>query len=307
MAKVTPGKDAPGRGKSLRGRVVFRTNRGLLVAQKWPRPRGQPKTEQHKQQVEWFRQAQQLAKRADPKTQATIRQAVHRSPLMPRDLATSLMAGRAYSLARGPRDVIRSIRAMTEVSKALDLISNSPGDTLIRGASTWVGAPLPMIGPSWLNPAPELAWTLEQVPSSFAWKGTMFTAVQPTAIGQLGAILDLDPAATYRAAIATLDLTDQITSILYSLPTVPGREGREFVAFDLNFVANTNDRVAMIVGRTDATGTYALPTLFLDAVYLPLPGRAQGWCRAATILPAIGDTITTGTTGTNTVFPRASF
>lgn len=307
MAKVTPGKEAPGRGKSLRGRVVFRTTRGVLVAQKWPRPRGRPKTEQHRQQVEWFRQAQQLAKRVDPKTQATIMKAVHGGPLMPRDLATSLMAGRAYSVARGPHDVIRSARAMSEVSKSLDIISDLPGNTLVRSDQNWIGVPLPSIGASWLNPAPELAWTISQSPSAFAWKGTTFTANQPIVINQLATIMTLDAVATYRAAIATLNSSDEITSILYSLPMTPGRTGREFVPFELSLVCNTDDRIAMMVGRTDATSTTPIATFFLADVHLPIPARQQGWCRAATILPTIGDTITTDETGSNTVFPRASF
>lgn len=307
MARVRPGAQLPGRVKSLRGAVYYRVWRGVAIACKWPSPRGKPKTPEHRQQVAWFTQAQKLANRVDAKTQMTIRQAVHRTPLMPRDAATSLMAGRMFALRGGENLFIRSRRAMSEVSRSLDVISNIPGQTLIRGPDFWQGqAPVATAG-GWIQPMPELGWTLGVSGGSLSWLGSIVAPAVPISITRIAAIVEVVLGGTWQGAVARLDESNAIVEWSASATTTPATIGRQLLTWDLATVLAAGERYALLAGRIDAPdGTRAQIAGIANGSY-PWPGTRSRFGSIFEATPGIGSTVSDTGAGCHAVNVFASF
>jgi len=145
MAKIQVDKFGKDKGPSLRGVGQMYTRNGGIVFAAWPRKRGKPKTPGHKDRVDFFTKANQLAKYACAEQQNLLRAASAGTPFMPRDWQVSFMAGRAVQVDFPASGSIRSYRAMIQTSFALDQLPNgtTPGYTLQRGAQNWEAVPWP--------------------------------------------------------------------------------------------------------------------------------------------------------------------
>jgi hypothetical protein len=122
----------------LSGQLIFRVNRGQLVAQRWPRKRSRPLHPHTVEQNQWFREACLLAKYADRNSQRIALDATRNSPLLARDILLMAMSGRHFviDLPDGKK-VIPTVMTKA-VSDSLDAISQHPGSVLVRAPDGWI-------------------------------------------------------------------------------------------------------------------------------------------------------------------------
>jgi len=88
MAWVTPRPEGGGSRIAHANRLVLRVSRGKLVAQAWPKKRGNQQTDFQRQTVKNFVDAQFLAKHGDPGQWLVAMEATKKTGLYPRDLLT---------------------------------------------------------------------------------------------------------------------------------------------------------------------------------------------------------------------------
>jgi hypothetical protein len=117
-------------------------SQGELRVRKWPRKRGRAKTTAERARQETFRAVQMVSKFMAPQIVNAVTKAVQGTPLMPRDLLTSMLYGRLAMFIMDDGRKLWPVTARNEVSEALDALSQTPGDMLIRTESGWVGIPL---------------------------------------------------------------------------------------------------------------------------------------------------------------------
>ncbi len=129
------------RTPSHRGSYYVREWRGQLVVSRWPRRRSRPLPQKTRDQIEWFRQANLLAKYVIAEQQVLAREITAGTPLLPRDLLIAAMAGRLYSATLDDGRTIYSMAAANDVSQNLDIIAQAPGDILVRGPTAWTRVP----------------------------------------------------------------------------------------------------------------------------------------------------------------------
>lgn len=125
------------RGASLRGRVMIDTFRGALRVRKWPKKRGPPKSELQAFWVDWFVQANRLAKYADGLAQARAIQMTKGSGLYPRDVHLMAMRGRLYTWSTPDGWRWYSMAAIGDISESLDVLAQTVGDILVRATDRW--------------------------------------------------------------------------------------------------------------------------------------------------------------------------
>lgn len=111
---------------------------GQERARGWPKKRGKKLHPTTIDQNEWFRQAQWATKFMPAEMYWKVAQAVQGSPLLPRDILTMMMAGRLLAFTGPDGTTIWSRQVLSDVSDALDAITNSPGAMLIRGEDGWI-------------------------------------------------------------------------------------------------------------------------------------------------------------------------
>lgn len=143
MAALPPKGKLVDRRPSLTGVLVSDVSNGVERQRAWPRSRGKITNPTTVEQMEWFRQAQWATKYIDPQIMTTFAQATKGTPLLPRDLATMMFAGRMFYFIFPDGRKMFSVQAKTDVSTSLDAIGQTPGMTLIRGPVYW--EPQPMI------------------------------------------------------------------------------------------------------------------------------------------------------------------
>lgn len=123
---------------ALRGRVVIQHRGGQVIASKWPRRRGKPKSAKTLEQNEWFRQANILARYADWKSQWQAIRLSKNSGWYPRDILMSLMAGRFIELIVIDGEEYYSVALRDDVSKDLDIVTGkAPWVIMVRGSDLW--------------------------------------------------------------------------------------------------------------------------------------------------------------------------
>lgn len=125
------------RGVSLKGALYVREWRGKLIICKWPEKKGRNLNPKTRVQMEWFKNANLLAKYLIPQQQIIAREASSDTPLLPRDLLIAAMAGRLWSIVLEGGGQINSVAAASDVSTNLDIIAQTPGDMLVRGDDVW--------------------------------------------------------------------------------------------------------------------------------------------------------------------------
>ena len=137
----------PPRGKTVTRRPTFKgvmmqdVSNGVERNRKWPRSRGKSLHPNTLDQMDWFRQAQWATKYMDQKIMVSFMEATKGTPLLPRDIATMMFAGRwlYFRLPNGRK--VFSVQALKDVSASLDVISQTPGHQLLRGPEYWYGVP----------------------------------------------------------------------------------------------------------------------------------------------------------------------
>jgi hypothetical protein len=121
---------------------MFDIAHGEERARKWPRPRGRTRNLAAKAREDRFRLVQLACKYMAPQIVSAVTSAVKGTPLMPRDLLTSMMYGRLAMFIMDDGRKLWPVVARSDVSEALDTITQTPGDMLIRTEEGWVGVPL---------------------------------------------------------------------------------------------------------------------------------------------------------------------
>lgn len=141
MAAFPPKDKLVTRRPSLKGLVMMDVSNGAERTRAWPRKRGKNLPPAQKERMEWFRQAQWATKYMEPAVMVTFANATKGTPLLPRDLATMMFAGRFTTLIlEGGRKVF-SVQQMQDVSFSLDAIGQTVGTQLIRGPVYWEAVP----------------------------------------------------------------------------------------------------------------------------------------------------------------------
>lgn len=134
---IPPGNRPPGRRPSLRGVLMSDIVKGQSRVRAWPRKR---KSTQHPDQVaaaKKFANAQFATKFMAPQMVADFASAVQGTPLLPRDLLTSMLYGRLAAFVLEDGKVRYPMPARIDVSQSLDALGNTPGMTLIRREDYW--------------------------------------------------------------------------------------------------------------------------------------------------------------------------
>ncbi len=141
MAKI---RDIPvaRRGPSYRGRVMIDTVRGVIRVRKWPKKRGRPKSALQRWWNDWFKQANLLAKYADPMSLVAAKEMTKGTGLYPRDVLLKAMRGRLHWWADETGWKWFPMAATQDVSNSLDTVAQVVGSVLVRALDRW-RAPTP--------------------------------------------------------------------------------------------------------------------------------------------------------------------
>lgn len=280
--------------------MYLRTLNGQVIASKWPRKRGPPKKKAHAQQTRWFAHARKLSKWAIPKQQIAARDATHRTPLMPTDVIMSAMAGRLYRVIIPGQGTYRSLRAMNDISRSLDIVSDVPGAVLVRGEDHWTGMPMPTTASQWFwsRPGPQLGANLSVSP--FAFKGSIFTAHAHAITTAAMVSLDAIMGATYRFALARLDGDNVILKLIVGQTWEAEDSGHRVRLSPFVSELFADQTYAFLVGRTDGGPDYALPVPFNAPGQWTWPCTPLTAARLATTEPTTGQTLDTGGDSINT-------
>lgn len=116
--------------------------RGVLRVRKWPRKRGPPRSAAQAFWVDWFKQANLLAKYADGMSQVRAKQMAQGSGMYPRDILLKAMRGRLYTWVDTTGWRWFSVAAIQDISESLDVLAQTVGSVLVRAADRW-RAPAP--------------------------------------------------------------------------------------------------------------------------------------------------------------------
>lgn len=142
MAGSDPFSPSPsGRRPTFRGVVMQDISQGSKRVRKWPKPRGKPKTQAQKDAQDKFRAAQAAAKWMAPRVVYSFTEACRGTPLMPRDLVTSMLYQRLLMIVDENGRKLWPMVAKSDVEEALSTITQAIGDILYLGPEGWTGRP----------------------------------------------------------------------------------------------------------------------------------------------------------------------
>ncbi len=119
------------------GKFMVDTVRGVLRVRKWPRKRGTPKSASQLYWIDWFRQANRLAKYVDGASAARAIEITAKSGMYPRDILLAAMRGRLYTWYDQNGKVWYSMAAIQDISDSLDVLAQTAGSLLVRFADRW--------------------------------------------------------------------------------------------------------------------------------------------------------------------------
>lgn len=172
MAKLT-GVSRTRRMPSYRGKVMIDVLRGQIRVRKWPEKRGPPKSPLQAWWVDWFKQANLLAKYADGASLARAIDMSLGSGMYPRDILLKAMRGRLYSWVDPEGNKWRSMAAINDISNSLDVLSQAIGSVLVRATDRWRV-------PEGANPGYQLTYVSAAAPP--VWQAPAASGVQ---VGEL--------------------------------------------------------------------------------------------------------------------------
>lgn len=119
------------------GRVMVDSVRGVLRVRKWPKKRGTPRSAAQRWWIDWFKQANLLAKYASDMDQARAIEMTKGSGMYPRDVLLKAMRGRLYFWADETGWKWYSVAAQQDVSNSLDALGQTVGSILVRALDRW--------------------------------------------------------------------------------------------------------------------------------------------------------------------------
>lgn len=131
---------------ALRNAVMVDTVRGVLRVRKWPKKRGTPKSALQRWWIDWFRQANLLAKYADGMAMARAIEMTRQTGLYPRDVMLSAMRGRLYVWADETGWKWYPMAAVQDISDSLDVLAQTIGSVLVRATDRWRAPPVGVVG-----------------------------------------------------------------------------------------------------------------------------------------------------------------
>lgn len=115
------------------------TLNGQLRVRKWPRAKGGQRSKAQRKQEEWFAQVQRAANYVAPNMMWQFHEATQGTPLLPRDILTHILSGRAFMFVTPSGRKMYPMIFRNSVEEALDAITQTIGDTLIRTENGWRG------------------------------------------------------------------------------------------------------------------------------------------------------------------------
>jgi hypothetical protein len=139
MALDKPAGGGSNRRPSFHNVLYQCTWRGTEVARKWPKGRGKSIAAKTRDQMEFFRQVQWAFKFTDHRIIQQYAEAVAGTPLLPRDLYLSAMAGRMLAFYTPEGRLVVSVPANNDVSQTLDFLGSEVGSILLRTEEGWLG------------------------------------------------------------------------------------------------------------------------------------------------------------------------
>lgn len=116
------------------------TVRGVLRVRKWPKKRGKPTSARQLFWIDWFKQANLLAKYVDGATAALAIKLTKGSGLYPRDIILQAMRGRLYWWTDDTGRSWYPVAAIEDVSKTFDVLAQTVGSVLVRATDRWRAA-----------------------------------------------------------------------------------------------------------------------------------------------------------------------
>lgn len=95
--------------------------------------------------------AQRMTKYMAPRMYQEMMKQVEGSPLLPRDVMTMMLYNRLYAFVLPSGRILWPMPAYYDVSETLDVITNTPGETIVRGVDGWepVASPGPQLATRW--------------------------------------------------------------------------------------------------------------------------------------------------------------
>lgn len=151
------------RSESLRGNFMVDTVRGVIRVRKWPRKRGRPTSARQLWWIDWFKQANKLAKYVDAATARRAIQLTLGSGQYPRDIILSAMRGRLYNWVDQNGKKWRSMAAIQDISNSLDILAQDIGSILVRAVDRWRAPDPGNVGEVLTNQGPDAPPSWETV------------------------------------------------------------------------------------------------------------------------------------------------
>ncbi len=139
--KITGSIPRSRRMPSLRNVVMIDTVRGVLRVRKWPKKRGTPRSALQRWWIDWFRQANLLAKYVDGASQARAIALTKGSGLYPRDVLLKAMRGRLYHFIDQDGNKWFPMAGIQDISDTLDMLAQTVGSVLVRATDRWRAPP----------------------------------------------------------------------------------------------------------------------------------------------------------------------
>jgi len=114
---------------------------GSIRVRAWPRKRGRSGTPKQQANRDKFASVQRASRYIAPQTYSQIVDATQGTPLLPRDIVTMIMYNRVAAFTLPDGRTLYPMAVRKDVSEALDSISQTEGDTLVRGPEGWIALP----------------------------------------------------------------------------------------------------------------------------------------------------------------------
>lgn len=247
--KITPAQADPDALPYRNRDVVFRATRWGVVVQSKPRHWKNPPSKLQRQYRARFAWAAKFA--ADPN---------------PLDYRLALAA------SKGTEQVARDILTMCALGRYWTFVNPDGTEWGHVEGPVWERPTEAEPAPEPTPPPPEdldmqwnhwdYAFNGSFSTSAYCQKGCFFTPRRSVHLASAMAVVKVDAGGSYTASIGTLDSANAIATVTTSPAVVPGSSGHVLLAFQLEADLLKDGEYFILIGRTDQTGTYALPVSF---------------------------------------------
>jgi hypothetical protein len=114
-------------------------SQGQLRARAWPKHRKRERTTAEVEREQTFANVQRVWNYYLPAGQMWMREATGPTPMLPRDMFTMMLYNRLFAVQMLNGKTIYPMPAKLDVERALDAITQTPGQTLIKTPTGWEG------------------------------------------------------------------------------------------------------------------------------------------------------------------------